>query len=98
MQHFRGKLKPVSGADRPLRDPPGSRGNPPGSVAFFLGGGSSYEWTLGASPNDRFYVGTEFRDRNQNQPPAPPISDTFYYGLPDHRHLDTTYTVRLMTA
>ena len=76
----------------------GPGGNPLGMAAFILGGGSSADISGGKQYTDMFYVGTEFRNRDLGQPPAPPISDTFFYGLFDHRHLDTTFTVRLLTA
>jgi hypothetical protein len=68
-----------------------------GLTGFNLGSGSGYSATGGNSPSDRFYIGTEYRNRD-TQPPAPPLGDVYYYGLPDGHHIDCTYSVRLMTG
>ena len=68
-----------------------------GLAAFNLGSGSGFSAAGGQYPHDRFYVGAEYRNRD-SQPPAPPVGDTYYYGLPDGHHIDCTYSLRLMTG
>jgi hypothetical protein len=68
-----------------------------GLTSFNLGSGSGYSASTGQTPHDQFYVGSEYRNRD-TQPPAPPIGDTYYYGLPDGHHIDCTYSLRLMAG